>query len=118
MIRVLSQERAATLSALIDEQERSLAEYNKRSTEYEKIVRERRNVVNSVRERIEEATQKVRRREALGELAARYLELANGDKFMAARFLRKAEPDVDEYLTDLPRDRDNVTEEYASVEEG
>jgi ElaB/YqjD/DUF883 family membrane-anchored ribosome-binding protein len=102
MIRVLSQERAAELSALIDEQERVLGEYNKRSTEYEKIVRERRNVVNSIRERIEKAAQKVRRKEELSRIAARYVELANGDKFMAARFLRRAEPDVDEYLIDLP----------------
>lgn len=102
LVRVLSQERASELSALIDEQERSLANYNKLSSEYDTTVRARRNIVNHIREKIEKAAQKIRRKEQLQSLFERYIELANGDKFMAARFLRKAEPDVDEYLEGLP----------------
>jgi hypothetical protein len=102
LVRVLSQERHAQLAQLINEQEAELKTFNDRQREYDKIVQARQTVVTRVHARVREARNALRRREDLAAQFERYLTLANGDRLVAARFLRRAEPDVDQILPNLP----------------
>lgn len=104
LVRVLSQERHAAMAQLIEEQEQALKTFNERQREYDKITTERARIVTYTHDKLNKARLRHQRRENLKTQFARYIELARGDREIAARFLAKAEPDAREVLAgeDIP----------------
>ncbi len=102
----LSQELRAKLSSLIEEQERAADEYKKAQQAYDSIVSKRRDVVDEIRGAIATSRRNMARKSELATKFSRYIELAGGDKLVAARFIRQAEPDVADYLPELREDQE------------
>lgn len=76
-------------------------DYDEAKADYEKTRRAREQIAERIHYRIDAAYTKDRRRRDLLALHGRYLELANGDRTIAARFLRRAHPDALDVLPDV-----------------
>lgn len=108
----LSQELRAKLGSIIETQERAAKEYQEEKAAYDKIERNRKSVVDEIREAITTSRRRMARKSELAIKLSRYVELAGGDQLIAARFIRQAEPDVVEFFPEL-----RVDQEYRMVTE-
>jgi len=92
--RILSSERAAQMRERIEAAEREKTAYGQAREAWDTITRARQAVSKEIRDAVDAAQTELYRRGALEQLFARYLELANGDRQIAARFLVRAERDA------------------------
>lgn len=100
-ISMMSEARVVANKTALDEHEAQKKVYDKANEDYQKAVTGRDRVARAIRERLSEVREKDWRRQELQALYDRYLPLANGDRTIAARFLRKAHHDAPEFLPNL-----------------
>jgi hypothetical protein len=100
-IRMLSDERAAKLGDKITEFEKAREQHQKDRREYDQTERERGEVSDRIWKRRREAWKTETRKAEIGRLFERYVEIADGNRAIAARFLAKAHGDARDLRPDL-----------------
>lgn len=96
-----SAELAATIAPTLASAERAKNVYDAAKKDYDRAVNERGAFASEIREKVEEAWATHRRREDRRRDYARYLELADGNADIAARFLQNAHRDAIDLLPEL-----------------
>lgn len=99
--RMLSDARAAKLGDAISEFERQREQHQKDRREYDRIERERGEVSDRIRKRRREARTAEDRKAEIGRLFDRYVDIAEGNRAIAAKFLAKAHSDARDMRPDL-----------------
>lgn len=101
-----SPERAASLRAEIEQAERAKKAYDDDKRRYDEVAHERAAIAREISTAIEDAWSHRRRVEELQRAYARYVELAEGNRLIAARFFEKAYHDA----------RDKVPEAFEGID--
>jgi hypothetical protein len=99
--RLLSPQKAASLKGAILVIERAKKEYQDTKKEYDRIVEARAEIVTRIDEAVRKAQSAQWRRDGLMKEYQRYLDLAQGIKTIALRFLEAARPESRELLPAL-----------------
>lgn len=97
-VALFSPERAGGLKAEIEAGDRAKKAYEDAKRAYDQAAHARGNVARHIRTTIEEAWDRRRRINFLREAHERYLQLAEGNRTIAARFLAKAYADARELV--------------------
>jgi hypothetical protein len=87
--------------AALDAHEEAKNAHENATRKYREILEKRKSYAKDVHDAISEAHSKRYRRDELQALFDRYVELAGGDRMIAARFLERAKPEAREVLPDI-----------------
>lgn len=99
--RVFTQAAWNQIAAVANAAAEKKTEYNTRWNEFEKIDRQRKSVVERIRNRQEEISRKEFARQRMRGNLTRYMELAKGNRVLAIRFLKDAYPNAAELLPEI-----------------